>query len=427
MRDIILTMIVFGSLPLIFQRPYIGILVWSWLSYMNPHRLTWGFAYDFAFAQIVVIATFVSLFLSKDPKRFPINPFTILTILFVIWMGITTVFALLPEDAQSHFIKILKVQFGILVTLLLIDTREKIIQLVWVIALSIGFFGIKGGIFTISTGGGSRVWGPPGSFIEDNNELGLALLMILPLFYFLYKQLDRKWMRWGMLAAMVLISVSIIGSQSRGCMLAGLAVAFFFWLKSSNKFPMTIAIAVLLSGLLAFAPQTWYDRMDTISKYEEDNSAMGRINAWGYAFNVANSRLTGAGYNSYSYETFYIYAPDPGDVHAAHSIYFGVLADHGWIGLILFLSLLYISWKNAVWIIRHCRGFEQHDWLVDLAKMLQISLIAYASGGAFYSLAYFDLPWHVMALLMILRTQAESVLQKEPTSRLQATDQRGIA
>ena len=52
MRDIIVTLAVFGTLPFIFWRPWIGILVWCWLGYMNPHRLAWGFSTSMPFALI---------------------------------------------------------------------------------------------------------------------------------------------------------------------------------------------------------------------------------------------------------------------------------------------------------------------------------------------------------------------------------------
>lgn len=68
MRDIILTLIVFGSLPFILRNAYIGVLVWSWLSYMNPHRFTWGFAYNFPFAQIVALVLLVAVLFSKEKK-----------------------------------------------------------------------------------------------------------------------------------------------------------------------------------------------------------------------------------------------------------------------------------------------------------------------------------------------------------------------
>jgi hypothetical protein len=37
MRDILVTLIVFGALPFVFKRPYIGVLLWVWISVMNPH------------------------------------------------------------------------------------------------------------------------------------------------------------------------------------------------------------------------------------------------------------------------------------------------------------------------------------------------------------------------------------------------------
>ena len=69
MRDVLLTLLVFGSLPFILKRPHIGVLVWAWLSYMNPHRLTWSFAYDMPFAQIVAITLLIALFSTKEKLK----------------------------------------------------------------------------------------------------------------------------------------------------------------------------------------------------------------------------------------------------------------------------------------------------------------------------------------------------------------------
>ena len=161
MRDILLALIVFGSLPIIVARPYVGVLVWAWLGYMNPHRLSWGFAYDFPFAYIVAIVTLISVFLSKEPKRLPMTGLIAIWILFIAWMGVTTVFAFYPEDAWVQYEKVLKIQLMTFATILLITNRERLRMLLWVIALSLAYFGIKGGIFTIINGGEYRVWGPP--------------------------------------------------------------------------------------------------------------------------------------------------------------------------------------------------------------------------------------------------------------------------
>ena len=176
MRSILVTLLIVGSLPLIVVKPHVGVLVWSWIGYMNPHRLTWGFAYDFPFVLVAALLTLVSMPFSKQPKRMPWSRLTVIWLLWVAWMCITTLFALNPADAIPEWERTMKIQLMVLATLLLMGEREHIHRLVWVIALSIGFFGIKGGLFTILHGGSYLVMGPPGSHIAGNNEIALALL-----------------------------------------------------------------------------------------------------------------------------------------------------------------------------------------------------------------------------------------------------------
>ena len=427
LRDIALTLAIFGALPFIFSRPYLGILIWSWLSYMNPHRLTWGFAYTMPFAQIVAIVTIVSFIFSKEPKKFPINAVTIIWLVFLIWMLVTTFNAIYFDSAITQLIKVYKIQFITILSVILITTRERIYLLIWVIVISIGFYGIKGGIFTLAVGGGSRVYGPPGSFIEENNSLALALLMILPLIRYLFMQEKNKWIRFSLLGAMVLCSFSILGSFSRGAFLAAGCVAIFFWLKGSKKIISGVAIVGVAVIAVSFMPQHWHQRMDTIRTYDEDISAMGRILAWRYTVNVASARITGAGFESWSTYTFQLYAPLPADAdeisklayqgRAAHSIYFSVLGDHGWFGLLLFLIIGMLSWRTGTWIIKNSKEDKELKWLTDLARMIQVSLIAYGSGGMFLSLAYYDLPWHLMAILIISKQYLENYLNEQGNNK----------
>ncbi len=71
MRDYILLAIIIGSLPFCFFRPYIGILVWVWFGLMNPHRLTWGVAYEFPSAQLIAAAILIGFLFSRDKGPFP--------------------------------------------------------------------------------------------------------------------------------------------------------------------------------------------------------------------------------------------------------------------------------------------------------------------------------------------------------------------
>jgi probable O-glycosylation ligase (exosortase A-associated) len=407
MRDIAITLVITVFLVYTFKRPHVGVLLWSWLGYMNPHRLCYGFAYSMPFSQITAIVTVISLLFSKEKKQLPKDKFVYLIMLFILWMGITTIFAFQPDEAWSQYIKILKIQLPILLTLLIFKTKERIDQLIWVIIVSLGYFGVKGGIFTLMTGGSFRVWGPPSSFVEENNSLAVALLMVMPLMIYMRSQLVVNWQKNAMIFSLIAMGFSVLGSQSRGAFLAISIVGLYFWLHSNSKMMSGVLIGLFIAVMIPFLPESWFQRMDTIGTYEEDASALGRINAWTLAFRVANHNLLGGGLNFWDVSSYSQYLEwfDPDSMHAyvAHSIYFSVLGEHGWIGLFLFLLTLYMAWSYCGQIVRQFKNNQELQWAVELAKMIKISLLAYCSGGAFLSLTYFDLPWHLMSIVILLK------------------------
>ncbi|MBT8444160.1 MAG: putative O-glycosylation ligase, exosortase A system-associated [Gammaproteobacteria bacterium] len=404
MRDLFITALVFSTLPLIIYRPWIGVLVWSWLGYMNPHRLAWGFAYNFPFAQVVAVVTLGSILFSKDKKRVPITFMTIVWFLWIFWMVVTTQFALFPSVAEYEFERAMKIQLIAIISLMLMCQKERLIALVWVIVFSLGFYGAKGGIFSLLTGGQYRVWGPEGSFIAGNNSIGLALTMSIPLMWFLYLEYKQTMIRLGMLALIGLTAIAIFTTHSRGAFLAVGSMAVFMWMKSRQKLLLGSAIIMLLPLLFFTMPDSWQDRMFGISEYEEDTSAMGRINAWWMAYYLAlDHPFVGGGFGTFRVKMFEKYAPDPDDMHDAHSIYFEVLGEHGFVGIGLFLLLGLLALMTGGWIVRKARGIQELEWARNLAAMLQVSLVAYAVGGTFLGLAYFDLYYQFIAMLALLR------------------------
>jgi probable O-glycosylation ligase (exosortase A-associated) len=398
-RDIALSLIILGILPFAARRTWVGVLLWTWLSIMNPHRLTWGFAYDMPWAQMAALATLISLFVDRGRLKMVWTAPVILLALFIVWMCITTVFAVHPGPSAEQLTKVLKIQIFTLIAFAAIRERKHIELFVWVNALSIGFFGFKGGLFIIRSGGGQRVWGPPGSFIDGNNEIGLAIIMVIPLLFFLRQFANNRWVRHGLLLTMVLGAVAAIGTYSRGAFLAIAAMGAVLWWRAPSRIVNGIIIAAVAVTALSLMPQEWTDRMNTIETYQQDNSAMGRVNAWTMAYNLANDRFLGAGFEAASEGLFQKYAPIP-KARAAHSIYFQVLGEHGWVGLGLFLSIGAFGFLTAARIRRKAKNVPEAQWVYNLAGMLQVSLVGYAVGGAFLSLAYFDLPYNVLVILV---------------------------
>jgi len=130
---------------------------------------------------------------------------------------------------------------------------------------------------------------------------------------------------------------------------------------------------------------------------------MGRINAWWMAFNLAKENFMGGGFMVYTPDIFGRYAPDPLDIHAAHSIYFMVLGEHGFVGLSIFLLLWFFTWRTAGYLRVQGRKLPETQWLVHLGSMCQVSIAGYAVGGAFLSLSYYDLPYNILVLVVLGR------------------------
>ena len=287
--------------------------------------------------------------------------------------------------------------------LMLIDTKQKLDWLIWVIVLSLGFYGVKGGIFTISHGGVHRVQGPADSFIGGNNEIALALSMTIPLMRYLQLQAKNVWIHQGVTVAMLLTGIAAIGTQSRGALVGMAAMGVFLWLKSRNKIFTLLSILVVVGALAAIMPQEWYDRMATIETFEEDKSATDRINAWWMAYNIASTRITGGGFEAFVPWVAKIYAPNPDRAADAHSIYFEVLGEHGFIGFTMFMLLAWFTWNTGNRIRRLARRRSETKWAADLASMIQVSMIGYAASGAFLGLAYFDLYYTLIAIMVICK------------------------
>jgi putative inorganic carbon (hco3(-)) transporter len=413
-RDVLLTLVVFGAIPFILRRPHLGILMYVWLSVMNPHRLTWSFAHDFNFAAIVAVTTLVgAVFARKRPL--PINSLSLVLLAFVGWTSVTTVFALYPSDSFELWVTMMKTQLMVLLIPLLFQTREQVRQLIWVIVLSIGYYGTKGGVFTLLTGGQYKVYGPEASYIEDNNALAVAIIMVIPLMRYLFMTNPNKYLRWALFGMMTSCGLAVLGSYSRGALLAVGAMVTFLWLKGRHKVLFLMFAVVAFPVALFYMPEQWYQRMDTIAEYQQDTSANMRLNAWGTMFNIAKDRpLFGAGYEVALKQIFDRYSPDPSfPPQVAHSIYFEALGSHGFVGFAIYVLLLITHWKHAGRLVRGAKGRADLAWLYHYGLMMQVSIVGFAVGGAFLSLVNFDVPYYLIGTTLVVGRLLEQQLRAE--------------
>jgi putative inorganic carbon (hco3(-)) transporter len=407
MRGLLFLLVFMASLPLIFVSPFNGVLIWYILSLGNFHTLTWGFFRNFSYAYIIAILTCISwLFCRTEKERLPLTPLVTLTLLFSLWMTITSIFALAPEaDVWAKWTFVHKMLFMALVGYALTTTHERVNQLIWVVVLSIGIWGVKGAIGVLLLGGGSKVYGPPEGPISDNNDFGLALIMILPLLFYQWHFAANRWLRRGLMLMGFLVAVAVVLTYSRGALVGLCLMAPILMVRSRAKLSIGILVVAVGCFIYNFAPENWFGRMATIEHYQDDESAMTRIYMWKVSLRIAEQRpFVGGGFRV----TFWPEAtngflagtdlPELTRPRAAHSIYFDALSEHGYVGLALFLMITLYTWFNCSWLIRHSRDHPDRAWADLLGRMGHGVLVGYWAAGAFASQAYLDEYWCVVFL-----------------------------
>ena len=422
MRDVVVAAILLGCVALAVYRPFAGIMLWSWISFMNLHRLTWGFAATQPWALLAFAGTVAGCVMNREPKRLAINAVTVLLVVFFLCITITSLTAIGTQAVVwDQWERNLKIIVALLLTASMLDSRLRLHAMVWLMVVAVGYFGVRGGMFTLITGGSFIVLGPPDTMIADRNHLAVALLVVLPLMNYLRMHSRHQIVRYGLAAAMVLTLFSAIGTQSRGALVAMVATAGLFWLRSRGKLITGIATVVAVAGVLTFMPASWTERMSTIRTYEADASAMGRVEIWRAAFALAVSRpILGGGFRAI-YNQDVVNAVAPGVVaRATHSIWFEVIGDHGFLVFGVWAGIIVAAAIYTIRITRLADGRPELRWAADFARMSQASLVAYCVGGSFLSLSYWDFFWTLCVVIAATHALVAKTVEEQAGRRAEA-------
>ena len=394
MRDLILIAALAPVLPLVFRAPFLGLLAWIWITLMNPQREVYGFLSGFQLNLWLTLLTAAAWLASKERKSPPLNPLMIGFLLFGIWCCVTTAAALAQAHAMvicDRTVKSLILAFAVAI---LANTRARIQAVLWMVVISIDYYALKGGGFVLLTGGHSRVYGPADTMIADNNQLGLALIVLLPVLGYLHATSRAAITRTATLVTMGAALLAILGTYSRGALVALAACAAVYAVRSRYGV-LALILAALLAGFVpSFLPSSWVERMSTLQSANQDESFAGRVAAWRTSTNIALARpLVGGGFAAVEDSNVVRQYESSGSLRfgkAAHSIYFEVLGDHGFVGLTLYLFVLASAGLNTFVVLNAARGRADLAWAARLARMLQVSFVGFLVGGAALSMAYYD-------------------------------------
>ncbi|MES9969195.1 MAG: putative O-glycosylation ligase, exosortase A system-associated [Candidatus Thiodiazotropha sp.] len=267
------------------------------------------------------------------------------------------------------------------------------------------------------------------AFLGDGNDFSLSVSLTVPMCLFLIQDSKKFMHRALYILALLILLFAIIGTQSRGASLALIGMFAYLWWMGRQKIMGIFLIAGVLIAVVAFAPPVYFERMNTIRNYEEEGSAMGRIIAWKTAVRMAAAHPflgVGTGHFPVKLGTDFRppeYAGQNLPWLTAHSSYFLVLGELGLPGIIVFLSLLIGSYRRNNKFIKSIRkepdDSEDSEIYRKLFLMLNSSLVAFAIGGAFLSVAYYPHIYvlaglFVAAELMYKNSKSGSEKDKNP-------------
>jgi probable O-glycosylation ligase (exosortase A-associated) len=436
MRDLAFAMIWCVLFPVALWSAHIGVLLWIWVALLSPNDQLYGFMSGVPFNKIAVFATLLAIVIGRDKKKFYIDSTIFAIICFLIVGLVSTYNSMIPFDISFYYFdKIYKEMFLALCICGLMWSRHRIHMAVLVLCISIGFTSVTEGIEVLLSGGGHRVIGA-GSF-GDNNGVALAVLLSIPLLYYSATYAAQKNARIILYSVTVISIFTVIGTTSRGGFIGLLVCGAFFVWNSKQKFAGLILAFFSGAVVLLAAPASWFERFSSIKEAGENSSFLGRVVAWKISTLIAlDHPLFGGGYSAVAYPSvWYHYLPYidtiplistptiPPYPLVAHSIYFQVLGDTGFVGLFLFLFILLNSLRSCSKVRKLTRHRADMGWADDLARMLQISLVIYMISGGALSFAYSEAFWIIVAIVSRLRRTVEDLVKETGPARTLGVDE----
>lgn len=227
---------------------------------------------------------------------------------------------------------------------------------------------VTGGLTTsataVETASEGRLTGGQG----DPNFLAAGLVPAIVLALALRSTVENWTARWLLVGAVVILSLGLVASESRGGGIAAIAMTVAALVVFKNRRAWVLASITIVVGVaaawFAVSPTAW----DRITGF--DNGGSGRSDLWAVAWRATEDKpVYGIGLNNYPVVGA-DYVREPGELdrselivdraQVVHNAYLQLLAETGVIGLALFLGValgsLYAAWRAAMLFALHRDG-----------------------------------------------------------------------
>jgi probable O-glycosylation ligase (exosortase A-associated) len=401
----VLGLITIGSFYAL-QSAFYGLLFYTWVAYFRPESWVWSFD----FFQSLNLSLWVGLYLVLRtigaPGDFKIDLRRGLIWVFLAHVILSVTLSSYVTMTSTFFQDFIKVLFITYLMSALANEPYKIRLVLLVMAMSLGFENAKQGWVNLIISPGAKNANPVVN-LGDENEVAVGLLMLTPVLFALARTSTGKWAKWEKRMHQFVgvgVAYRAISTYSRGGFLAAAAMTMAYVARSKHKVRTSIAAAVVCVGIAVVLPPEFWERMSTIRPTEGaemETSAASRPHFWAVARDMAaDHAVLGVGVLGYmeAYNNYDFSRGRFGRNRSVHSSWFGVLADLGYTGFVMYVTILGLALAATQRVIKLAKQPGVAPELGDYASALQTGLVAYLVGGSFVTFQYREIIWHYVAL-----------------------------
>jgi putative inorganic carbon (HCO3(-)) transporter len=253
------------------------------------------------------------------------------------------------------------------------------------------------------------VLGAPGWF-HNSGEFGIEMTMFLPISVCFIVALRRYWSR-GKLALLTLLpATSVIGmlaSASRGALLGGAAVLFWFLMRSRHRVRTLIGTTAVVIAAVVLLPNKQKERLTSIGT---DPTSVSRLTYWKDGIKIANEHpILGVGYANWG-DYYRRYYNPRGQL--PHNIFVEAGAELGYTGLLVFGLLIAYTFVVNSRTRKIARQLPEGGFLFGMTNGLDGALVGYLVSGFFVTVLYYPFFWINLAMTVALHKAAKRELRQ---------------
>jgi len=404
---VVLTLVGLGIIYAV-QGPLYALLFYIGNAYFRPEEWVWS---DFVRSIHLSFVSGAYLVLASlfSGQKLVWNGRIALLWLFLCQAFLSTLFSEQSAYCWSYWLEFFKVIVITYLIVVLVTDFAKFRLVVTVMVLALGLEQAKQGwVYLIIHPGGLNT--NPILFLGDNNGVAVGMLMLVPLTGLLIQTAQNKWAKLFYRFLFIGCLYRALCTYSRGGFLACIAMGAAWWLRSRNKARGLLG-ALFVVAVVLHLPDAFWNRMRTIQTYQEeqDTSALSRLHFWNVAVEMATANpFLGVGFNGYnpSYDSYDFLGSQYGKDRSVHSSFFGVLAELGYPGAILYIFIIFGALFSCFQVRRQTAQNAGLSELNRSALALETSLVAFVVGGSFLPFQYNEMLWHIIGLTVVLERLA---------------------